>query len=402
MGKTEKRDHQNALLTNGLRDHWSALLMLWKDAMAANEQSTMPGSPATIRDVAQKAGASRTAVSFVLNEKGVPNKHVSKETRARILQAIDDLHFQPDQLARTLRKKQSWELAGIVDATITLFGIEAVASIQQQAQVYGYTPVMYFCQGLSAQQRSELYQTIFARHPFAILASPFNFTAEDVAQARQMGVEYILFYGFCPSPIEYTHSIVFPSNAIGYVAAQHLLERGHRHLALVRPEDPTHAFLPDAFQQRLEGMRTAIAERAEAVDVTLEILPLHLSATAASSLVEMLLTRTPYPTGIYAFNDEYALYLLRALAQHGIRVPQEISVLGTDNLAIGGCVWPSLTSISIDGMDVGKRVVETIHTLHQGLPLSAELTRPLMPCLVQRESTDFVRIQKVAWHGEHS
>src|SRR5262249_52068998 len=157
------------------------------------------------------------------------------------------------------------------------------------------------------------------------------------ALAHEMGIKHIIFIGFHPEPIEQTYSIVFPSQALGYLAAQHLLERGHRQLALVRPDD---AIQEEAFLQRLEGMHAAIAEKP---GVSLDILPLHLSPSAALALVETSLLNTDRPTGIYAFSDEYAVVLLGALTRLGLRVPQEVALVGTDNLPIGEFVWPSLT-----------------------------------------------------------
>jgi len=324
---------------------------------------------------------SRTAVSYVLNENGQRNKHVSDEARAKVLQTVQELNFHPDALARTLSKGHSEEIVLITGTALTPFATELITSLQQQALIYGYTPVMYLSQGFSAEQRRELHQTIFTRRPIGIIASPFNFTAEDVALAWEMGVNHIIFIGFRTEPVEQTYSIVFPSQTLGYLAAQHLIARGHHHLALVHPDD---AIQEEAFLQRLEGMYTAIAEEP---GMTLDILPLHLSAAAALSLVETSFVGPDRPTGVYAFSDEYAVVLLGALTRLGIRVPQEVALVGTDNLPIGEFVWPSLTSMGFDALDMGKRAVDMLHTLHQGLPLPEELTRPLVPQLIPREST---------------
>jgi DNA-binding LacI/PurR family transcriptional regulator len=349
--------------------------------MAARKRKSSSHTPLTITDVARRAGVSRTAVSYVLNENGQRNKHVSDEARAKVLQTVQELNFHPDALARTLSKGHSEEIVLITGTALTPFATELITSLQQQALIYGYTPVMYLSQGFSAEQRRELHQTIFTRRPIGIIASPFNFTAEDVALAREMGVHHIIFIGFRTEPIEQTYSIVFPSQTLGYLAAQHLIARGHRHLALVHPDD---AIQEEAFLQRLEGMHAAIAEEP---GMTLDILPLHLSAAAALSLVETSFVDADRPTGVYAFSDEYAVVLLGALTRLGIRVPQEVALVGTDNLPIGEFVWPSLTSMGFDALDMGKRAVDMLHTLHQGLPLPEELTRPLVPQLIPREST---------------
>src|SRR5581483_8423419 len=325
--------------------------------MATKRQKRASHAPATLADVARKAGVSPTAVSFVLNENGQRNKHVSEETRAKVLQAMQDLNFRPDALAQALSKGQRKEIALILWPNLSpvmadFYVIELMTSLQRPAASYGYACIFYPSEDLSVEQRRSLHETIFARRPLGILASPTTFTTEDVALARQMGVKHIIFLADHSVPIEQTYSIVFPVWALGYLAAQHLLERGHHHLALVQPDN---AFLKAGFLQRLEGMRAAIDGKP---GITLDILPLSFSATAARSLVETKLLGPHRPTGIYTFNDELAVVLLGALTRLRIQVPQEVALVGTDNLPIGEVVWPSLTSMRFDTLDIGPRAVE--------------------------------------------
>lgn len=355
--------------------------------MGEKKSRTKRRTAVTISDVAQKAGVSRTAVSFVLNEGEERSKYVSEETRAKVWQAVQELHYQPDLLARNLRTGQSTEIAGIIDTTLTLLGLEASAAFQRAALQYGYMPTAYYSLDLSDEQRQELYQRIFARRPLAITTTPLHFTRDDVERAHANGIEHIIFQSFSVVPIEQTYSIVIPTREPGYLAAQHLLARGYRHLALVRPDDPVHTIQEYPFQERLAGMRAAIAEHPDASHILLEIFPLLLSAQAASASVEAYLLQREHRIGIYAFNDEYALYLLGALAQHGIRVPQQVGIVGTDNLSFCEGTWPPLTSISLDGAGIGKRTAELLHALHQRLPLVEELMNPLTPHLMQRKST---------------
>jgi LacI family transcriptional regulator len=93
------------------------------------------------------------------------------------------------------------------------------------------------------------------------------------------------------------------------------------------------------------------------------------------------------PTGVYAFNDEYALALLAALMRRGIGVPHDVALVGTDDLPMSAYVWPTLTTIRFDGSDIGKRLVDILDTLHKGLSLLEELARPLVPELIVRESS---------------
>lgn len=338
----------------------------------------------TISDVAQRAGVSRTAVSFVLNEHGERNRYVSEETRKKVWQAVQDLQYRPDLLARTLRTGQSLEIAGIMDTSQTPLGLEITLAFTQRALHYGYMPTAYYCQGLTEDVCQDLYRQIFARRPLALVVTPERFTAADVERARASGIEHILFYSFAPVDIPTTHAVIIPTRESGYLAARHLLEYGHRHLALIQPMDPYQAY---PFHERLAGMQAAIAEHPDAASVALDILPMGLSGQEAAALVKSRLLQSERPTGIYAFNDEHALFLLGMLAQHDIRVPQDIALVGTDDLPFCEATWPSLTSIHLDGTGIGQHSADLLHALHQKLPRQEILTPVPTPRLIQRAST---------------
>ncbi|HLZ55470.1 MAG TPA: LacI family DNA-binding transcriptional regulator [Ktedonosporobacter sp.] len=333
-------------------------------------------------DVARRAGVSRTAVSYVLN--GVSDKHVSEETRSKVLQAVEELGYHAHSTARALSKGHSEEICLIADFPLTPFPTETIVSAAQQSALqYGYSIVVYFCYGLTSEQRRVLLQKIFARRPIGILSGGPAFTAEDAALAHQMGVEHIVLMSLSSQPVTNEHEITLPIIEVGHLAAQHLLERGHRRLALVQPDDPVQH---SPFLQRLEGMHSAMDEVA---DTTLDILPLHLSVASANAVVDSYMTRSraERPTGIYAFSDEYAVLLLREFSRRGIRVPQDVALVGTDDLPLGEFVWPSLTTIRFDSLSLGQRAVEMLVALHKGKPLPEEFSRPAMPELIQRESS---------------
>ncbi len=304
---------------------------------------------------------------------------MSEETRAKVLQAAQDLGYSTHSSARALRKGYSEEVCFIADLPLTIHRTELFVSLQQHAFNHGYPSVMYFSYGLSAEPMQKLLLEIFARRPLGIFATARSITAENMALAQRMGIDNIVLYSV--KPIEYARTIILPTRPAGYLAAQHLLELGHRHLGLVRPSDPLH---DHGFLQRLEGMRAAMAGIAGA---TLNILPLQFSLSDAHALVDTYLTGANQLTGIYAYNDEYALLLLGALADRGRRVPQDVAVVGTDDISMGELMRPALTTIRFDNISLGQRAIEMLiaHYRHQSLP--EELSQPLAPQLVPRGST---------------
>src|SRR6266487_1060739 len=328
-------------------------------------------------DVARKAGVSRTTVSYVLN--GNWNGHVSEETRRKVLQAAEELGYSPHSSAQALRTGQSDEVCLVVDLPLTVHRTELLVSAQQYAFQHGYAPVAYFCYGFSPEQIHTLLLKIFARRPMGIFATASSMTTEQMALAQRMGVDNIVLYSV--EPLEHARTILLPTKSLGCLAAQHLLERGHRHLGLVQPADPLHDY---GFQQRLEGMHSAIAGIS---GVTLDILSLEFTLSDAYSLVDTYLTGADHPTGIYAFNDEYALLLLGALADRGRQVPRDVAVVGTDDISFSTFMRPTLTTIRFDTISLAQRAVGMLANWHSGQPLPEELTCPLVPQLIPREST---------------
>jgi LacI family transcriptional regulator len=336
------------------------------------------GTSITSLDVARRAGVSRTTVSYVLNENGNRNGHVSDATRSKVLQAAQELGYSIHRSARALRRGQSDEICVIVDLPLTIHRTELVVSVQQHAFHHGYPSVVYFSHGLSPEQLNKLLLEIFARRPIGIFATARSITAENIALAKSMKIHNILLYSV--KPIPYARTIILPTMPAGYLAARHLLVRGHRRLALLHPADPLHEY---GYLQRLEGMQAAIAEFPGA---TLAILPLQFALSDAHRVVDMYLTQANHPTGIYAYNDEYALLLMGALFDRGVLVPRDIAVVGTDDISLGELVRPALTTIRFDEISLGERAVEMLLTEYRGQPLAREFSQPLMPQLVRRGS----------------
>lgn len=352
--------------------------------MVEKKQQSARQKSLTSVDVARKAGVSRTAVSYVLN--GIQNAHVSEETRVKVLQAARELGYHLNASAQALRKGQSNEVCILSNTAMSANDAEIFVAMQQYALQHGFIPVVYFVGGLSADQQRELFVKILARRPLALFLTPDCISAADLAQARQMGVEHVLLASAEPIEAHFSTTLPFvtvPTREIGYLAAQHLLERGHRSLAIVRPYDARHEL---AFLQRVEGMRAAIAHTG-LQDVRLDVFSMHLTMVDAHALVDTYLTAPGRPTGIYAFNDEYALPLLGALHDRGIRIPQDIAIIGTDNVSFSAFVRPALTTISFDNAALGRRGIELLAALQRSEPLSAQLTQPLVPELILRAST---------------
>ena len=346
--------------------------------MTEHQQHIRRRAPPTGSDVARRAGVSQAAVSYVFN--GRHNRHVSEKTREKIVQAARELGYRAHPTARSLRKGQSDEICCIINAPPSFFSYRLYFSLQQQIVAHGYTPVFYTSPDTPTPQWRETLWGMFARRPAGLVMSQLVDMADDIALARQMGIEHIVLISI--RPVERAATIIFPGWPVGHIAARHLVARGRRHLGIVRPRD---TLLEEIFQQRLQGMRSALTGRA---DTTLDMLPLAPTLPEARALVQSSLARADHPTGIYAFNDEFAFYLLKALAERDIGVPRDIALVGTDDLSTCELMRPSLTSIRFDDVDaIGKRAVDMLVGMRGDQPPEEPLSYEIVPRLIQRESS---------------
>src|SRR5438128_9778336 len=184
-----------------------------RESMTEKNGHFPPRKSFTSLDVARRAGVSRTAISYVLNEDGVRSTHVSEETRAKVLQAAEELGYSTHSSARALRKGQSDEICLIVDLPLTVHRTELLVSVQQYAFQHGYAPVAYFCYGFSPEQVHTLLLKIFARRPMGIFATASSMTTEQMALAQRMGVDNIVLYSV--EPLEHARTILLPTKSLG-------------------------------------------------------------------------------------------------------------------------------------------------------------------------------------------
>ena len=174
------------VLSKHVKKTWGECRPPGKDFITdKHHHSTLARTTYTSVDVARRAGVSRTAVSYVLNEDGVRSTHVSEETRAKVLQAVQELGYSTHSSARALRKGQSDEICIIVDLPLTTHRTELFVSVQQHAFLHGYSPVVYFSYNFSAEQVHSHLLKIFARRPIGIFATASSMTDEHITRILQ-------------------------------------------------------------------------------------------------------------------------------------------------------------------------------------------------------------------------
>ncbi|NEB73932.1 LacI family transcriptional regulator [Streptomyces sp. SID14478] len=291
-------------------------------------------SAPTSASVARHAGVSRATVSYVLN--GQAAGKVSAATQAKVKKAAQELGYVPHAAARSLRSGSSGLVLIAVPAdTVPAFGplfATFVAHFQTALEKYGYTGVLH---GARADRSPQDTARAWAElRPAAVLATfGAPLTRDSVEILHRSGTRAVLSFG--PPPAPGAHGITMDQEEIGAVAAAHLLSSGRRSLGVVIPQE--HGL--DSFSApRLTG-----AQRAAAAFPGATLTPLPLAYTEESAA--QVAVSAAHLDGIFGYNDEYAMLLLRALQDAGTDVPRDTALVGADDLLIARLLRPRLTSV---------------------------------------------------------
>lgn len=327
----------------------------------------------TIRDVARKANVSVTTVSRVLNSSDHP---VNEETRQRILDAIHELEFSPNAAARQLLKHETRTIGLIVPDIANPYYPEIVKGVETVASELGYTVIL--CNTHRQLDKTLHYLSVLRekRVDGIIFAGGGSEGATGQIQSLKGKNIRMVFIG--------RHDTAGPSVKINNVlgarqATTHLVNLGHRRIAHVAgPSVSTTS------ADRLAGYRQALEEAGIAVDPNL-ILPGDFRPQSAYGAVAGLFrSGTPRPTAIFAANDLMAVGALKAIKDAGLRVPEDIALVGFDNIDIASFVRPPLTTVAIPMYEMGVRAMSLMRDRLAGKDTEGEVW--LQTELVRRES----------------
>jgi LacI family transcriptional regulator len=329
----------------------------------------------TIKQVAAEAGVSITTVSHVLND--VPGVRVNPATRERIHEAVARLGYVPNSLAQSLRTQRSNTIGLIGDEIATTpFAGKLVLGAQEVALARDAV-VLVVSTGYQRDVENREIAELLRRQVDGILyASMFHRQVELPAQLASVPTVFV--------NAECTTSgvpWVTPDEvAGGRDAAEVLLAAGHRRLGFINNVDD----IP-ASAGRLEGFRARAAEAGIApTDVT--VVTAETTPAGGYAAATELLTSERRPTAIFCFNDRLAMGAYRAAAELGLRVPEDVSVVGFDNQEyVADGLYPGLTTIELPHFDMGVWATENLFDRIDGVHDDTAFARLRGP-VIQRGS----------------
>ncbi|MET0819734.1 MAG: LacI family DNA-binding transcriptional regulator [Aeromicrobium sp.] len=324
-------------------------------------------------DVAQLAGVSHQTVSRVIN--GLPN--VQPATRARVEAAIAELGYRPNTAARALVTRRSSTI-GIISTETGLYGPTSIQrTVEEAAREAGYFAGSVSLREITSTGLTGAIDHLLRQSVEGIVMIAAQHEALDVIGRHDPGVPLVVVEG----DLSRRPSAVGVDQHRGaHEATQHLLDLGHTHIAHISgPENWTEA------EARRQGWHDAITEAG------LEPGPLLVGDWTAERgyLLGARIARTTEVTAVFSANDQMAIGLLRSLHEAGVRVPDDVSVVGFDDSPESGYLIPPLTTVRQNFAEVGRRAIAVLHAAISGE--DEDLERLIAPELVVRTSTSPVR-----------
>jgi DNA-binding LacI/PurR family transcriptional regulator len=312
---------------------------------------------ATIWDVAKRAGVSIASVSRVINQS--PHK-VSEKARIRILDAVKELDYRPNALAQGLIMKRSMTIGTIIPDISNPYYAEIVRGIQDVAEGLGYAVVLQNTDR-TKKRIIKCIQVLREKRADGIIFSGGIIHAYEALSSLKELTGRVVVIG--------RHEVDFPAVRVDNMggatqAVQHLLDLGHERIGFFSgPKMSTSSI------DRLKGYKNALAQNGRLFDAGL-VKQGNLTPESGFQAAKEVLGRRERPTAILASNDLMAFGAIRAARSMGLRVPQDLSVVGFDNIPLSSYFEPPLTTVEIPMYSVGAASMQMLADLMSGREFS--------------------------------
>lgn len=330
-----------------------------------------------LKDIARDLGVSVITVSKALRD----HSDISQETKARVLKRVKELNYRPNLAARALVTGRTHMMGFLVPDLLHTFFSEIVRGLSAALRNSGYTLVVTSSEQDPKLERQAIDQLIARRVDLLLVAST-QWTVEAFRRVEEAGIPYILidrkFSGLA------AHFVGVNDEEVGVIATKHLVEIGCKRIAHIGGT----ALSPVV--GRLEGYKRALAKQGMTADPEL-ILNIgrveELGDEAGYEAATKLLKRSPRPDGIFCYNDPVAFGAIKAILDAGLRVPEDVAVVGCGNILYDKFLRVPLTSVDQQSTLIGQKAAKLALQL---LDVPGPLPRKnilLEPKLVIREST---------------
>ena len=301
---------------------------------------------ARLKDIARDLGLSIVTISKVLHD----HPDIGEKTRKRVLKRLKEVNYRPNFAARSLITGKTWTIGLIVPDLLHPFFAQIAQAVSVEVQKRGYSLLISSSDENPKLERQEIEHLLTRRVDVMMIASA-QLTTESFRRIEEQKTPYILLdRQFRELECNFVGG---DDESIGVLATSHLIEQGCKRIAHLRGPEVSTAI------GRLEGYKKAMTSN-HMVPLAGHIIPIgtsgdHMGDRGGYEAMKKLLANTIRPDGVFCFNDPVALGSMRAILDAGLRIPEDIAVVGCGNLSYSDFLRVPLTSIDQDSKSIGKR-----------------------------------------------
>ena len=347
------------------------------DGKAKNGGDGAGKKRATINDIARIAQVSKKTVSRVINR----SPFVKEETRVKIEAIINELGFAPDPQARGLAFRRSFLVGMIYDQPNPQYVVDMQQGVLEALRGSGYELVVHPCSRTSPQFLSDIRAFVERQKLYGVVLPPSASEDERLIELLdELDCHYVRIASV--SLDEPASMLVTHDDAGAAEAARHLAGLGHTRIA--------HISGPALFRSahvRREGFVSGLKEHGLDLEARYSVeagYTFESGAEAGARLLDM----QPRPTAIFTGNDEMALGVFKAARERGLRIPEDLSVVGYDDSPMASRVWPNLTTVRLPIRDMGRLAAEKLLLQSsEDTRAAARAAADVRPALIVRESS---------------
>ena len=305
----------------------------------------------TIKDIAKMARVSATAVSMALNER----PGVSAKTRQKIIKIAEKLDYQPNYAAKSLISKRSYTIGLIINNIADPFYPEIAKGIEEKANELGYS--LLLCntnRSLEGEKRS--LETLRAKGVDGVILATATVDDPNIKPLIRVRFPFVLInrYSMDPQLENQMDYVVLDNFACGYKGVKHLYRMGHDRIALI-----TGALNTSTGMMRTKGAMQAIKDLDINTDAKLIMECDYVREKAYKAAIRLLAGKTP-PTAFFAQDDNMALGVREAVLNNGLAIPEDIALVGVDDIEMASLTGVDLTTISQKKYEMGIMGVEIL------------------------------------------
>jgi len=332
----------------------------------------------SIKDIAKAAGVSHSTVSRALSDSPL----VSTETKERVQLLAQEMGYSPDAQARSLVEGRTRTIGVVVTTMTDPFIGGIVQAIETTAHDYGYSVILASSND-SSEREIAAAETLQSKRVDGVIVTSSRVGVLHQGRLERLGVPVVLINSLVQHRGRYTFSIGVDNRHGGFLATEHLLQQGHRRIAYVAsPDDRSDSM------ERLAGYREALTGAGIDPDPSLLVQGTGRPGGGQRALPG-LLALEDRPTAAFCYNDMTAIGLIHAAHAAGLSLPQDLAVVGFDDIVFAQYVHPALTTVAQPVGELGKGAMEMVLSLlpDGNADPDASTDRTLPGWLVVRDSS---------------